>query len=37
MTQQPAGWEEHLDPVVRLVMCLRGELGMVVMCLDGEL
>lgn len=36
MIEQPAGWEEHLEPVVTLVMCLDGVVGREVMCLVGE-
>ena len=36
MIEQPAGWEEHLQTVVILVMCLEGVVGREVMCLVGK-
>ena len=36
MIEQPAGWEEHLEIVVILVMCLEGVVGREVMCLVGK-
>jgi len=36
MMEQPAGWEELLETVVILVMCLVGVVGREVMCLVGE-